>query len=357
MGAGRLAFVGAVVLSVTGGGLAVVPPAHAATPRYTLSVGPDAVQRYLGVNGNGDIIGTGQQVGAQNGEGFVIKAGTNTPVFLSTAGDPGNTAQFTTPHSISDDGVVVGDIFPFNTSIHRAARWSVAGATGVDLGVDPSQPFFDVEATAVNGGGLVAGRTVDPASKVTAWTVTGTTITKLPFLPGGAQGRALAVNGTGLAVGSSAISTTVVSAAAWQNGQVRDLGLLPGGDFAEADAVNSAGVAVGVSNTAPGGDGAGLHAVKFSGGTVTDLNIPGTTALANATATGINDSGVIIGSLPNGGAYVYRDGVATDLNTLIPPNSGFHITKATGINNNGVIVGIAQKGFGGRTFGVVLTPA
>ncbi|MFD9894700.1 hypothetical protein ACFWY9_35585 [Amycolatopsis sp. NPDC059027] len=356
---GRIGFVVAsvVTLSVTGS-LAVAPRAMAATPRYTLTVGPDAVQRYTGINDNGDIIGVGQQAGAQNGEGFVLKAGTNTPTFLSTAADPGNTRQFTTPHAINTHGAVAGDVFPSGSAnIRRATRWPTPGASGVDLGVDPNQPFFDVEATGINDTGLIAGRTVDPASKVTAWTVSGSTITRLPSLPGGRQARALAVNNTGLVVGSSASSASAVSASAWQNGQVRNLGALPGGDFAEADAVNSAGVAVGVSNTTPSGDGVDLHAVKFSGGTVTDLNIPGTSTLANATATGINDSGVIVGALPNGGAYVYRNGVATDLNTLIPANSGFRIVNATGINDKGAIVGVARKGFGGRTFGVLLTPA
>ncbi|GAA4554604.1 hypothetical protein [Amycolatopsis samaneae] len=352
----RLAgFAGVVALSVTGGGVAAAPSAEAATPHYTLTVAPDAVQRFTGINDNGDIIGIGLS-GSQ--AGFVIKAGTTTPVFLSTAADPGNAHQFTDAHAINGQGMVVGDIFPAGgPDILRAARWPSPGATGVDLGVDPAQPFFDVEATGINDSGLIAGRTVDPAGKVTAWTVNGSTITRLPFLPGGAQARARAVNNAGLVVGGSAVSASVVSAAAWQHGRVRDLGVLPGGNFAEAVAVNSAGVAVGVSNNTPSGEGVSQRAVRFSGGTVTDLNIPGTGPIANSTANDINDSGVIVGALPSGGAYVYRDGTATDLNTLVPAGTGFHITNATAINNKGAIVGTAQKGFGGRTFGVLLTPA
>ncbi|WP_370941991.1 hypothetical protein AB5J62_23055 [Amycolatopsis sp. cg5] len=341
---------GAVAMALIGGSATAV----AATPHYTLTVAPDSVQRFTGINDNGDAIGIGMS-GSQSG--FVIKAGTTTPIFLSTMADPGNAHQFTEAHAINDKGEVVGDIFPSGSpNILRAARWPTAGATGVDLGVDPAQPFFDVEATGINDNGLIAGRTVDSASKVTAWTVNGGKITRLPFLPGGAQARARAVNDSGLVVGSSAISASATSAAAWQDGQVRDLGVLPGGNFAEALAVNSAGVAVGVSNTTPSGDGIAQRAVEFVGGKVLDLNIPGTGPIANSTATGINDSGVIVGALPNGGAYVYRDGVATDLNTLIPPGTGFHIINATAINNSGTIVGTARKGFGGRTFGVLLTP-
>jgi probable HAF family extracellular repeat protein len=74
---------------------------------------------------------------------------------------------------------------------------------------------------------------------------------------------------------------------------------------------------------------------------MTALNVPSPEAYAGD----INDSGVIVGSMRAAGgtskwhAYVYADGVATNLNSLIPAGSGLHLSVAYGINNSGQIVG------------------
>jgi hypothetical protein len=65
------------------------------------------------------------------------------------------------------------------------------------------------------------------------------------------------------------------------------------------------------------------------------------------------DSGQIVG-VSLGRAYIYEDGVATDLNTLIPAGSGLTLQVARGINNAGQIVGYAFGG--GRSHAVLLTP-
>ncbi|MBO2447828.1 hypothetical protein J4573_12060 [Actinomadura barringtoniae] len=348
------AVAGTAMLAIVGGGTA-----HAATTHYTLTVGPAGAQRYLGINDNGDIIGAGFEPGAEvSGEGFVIKAGTNTPQFLSTTDDPGNTQQFTAPHAIDNTGEVVGFRQPPGTTepeLNRPMKWTTPG-NGVDLGVDQS-PTSDVEATGINDNGLIAGKTLTTDDRTTAWTLNGSTFTRLPNLPGtGNNARTDAVNKNGLVVGSATTATTF-PAVEWVNGQIKVLGTLPGGTFAEAKAVNSAGVAVGVSTTTGGMETGTDHAVMFAGGTVTDLHFPGADQTGGS-ANGINDDGTIVGSVNGFDAFVYQNGVATDLNTLIPANSGFRIVGATGINNKGQIVGMATKdGVSHRTtFGVLLTP-
>ncbi|PPK68450.1 hypothetical protein V5P93_004443 [Actinokineospora auranticolor] len=348
---------GAVALAIVGGGLAT--PAHAATTRYTLTIGPAGTQRYLGINDNGDIIGAGFEPGAEvGGEGFVIKAGTNTPQFLSTADNPGNTQQFTAPHAIDNAGVVVGFRRPPGSTepgLGRPMKWQAPG-NGVDLGVDQS-PTSDVEATGINDNGLIVGKTLTSNDRTTAWTLNGSIFTRLPNLPGaGNNARADAVNKSGLVVGSATTATTF-PAVAWVNGQIKVLGTLPGGTFAEAKAVNSAGVAVGVSTTTGGNEFGVGHAVMFAGGTVTDLHFPGTDTNSGS-ANGINDAGTVVGSVSGFDAFVYQNGVVTDLNTLIPANSGFTIVGANAINNKGQIVGEAFKnGTSHRTtFAVLLTP-
>jgi probable HAF family extracellular repeat protein len=70
-------------------------------------------------------------------------------------------------------------------------------------------------------------------------------------------------------------------------------------------------------------------------------------------AEDINDAGQIVG-WTTGGAYIYENGVVTNLNTLIPPGTGFNLQAATGINNAGQIVGYGFAG--GRTRAFLLTP-
>jgi hypothetical protein len=53
-------------------------------------------------------------------------------------------------------------------------------------------------------------------------------------------------------------------------------------------------------------------------------------------------------------AFVYRNGQMFDLNNLIPANSGWVLTTATGINDTGHIVG--SGALNGELVGFLLTP-
>jgi len=61
----------------------------------------------------------------------------------------------------------------------------------------------------------------------------------------------------------------------------------------------------------------------------------------NGEATGINASGQVVGWFCTGGgnsrAFLYSDGVMTNLNSLIDPLSGWTISSAQDINNSGQI--------------------
>jgi len=132
-----------------------------------------------------------------------------------------------------------------------------------------------------------------------------------------------------------------------------DLGTL-GGVFSAPTGINTSGQVVGYSETADGP----LHAFLWSGGTMQDLGTPGLSGTypgalgpPGSIATGINTSGQIVGysflSLPNQlvpYAFLYSDGVATELSPLIS-RSGIPL----GINASGQIVGQTGAGF---TFGV-----
>lgn len=151
------------------------------------------------------------------------------------------------------------------------------------------------------------------------------------------------------------LTTDRPAAAAALSYTITDLGTLTGADTSIATAINNLGQAVGTSSFT----GVGTRAALYSNGTVTDLG-----TLPNgdySVASGINDSGVIVGSasvVPNlrdvTHAFVYSNGQLTDLNSLIPADTGLTLKSATGINNSGQIVGSALNN-SGRTQGFLYT--
>lgn len=203
-------------------------------------------------------------------------------------------------------------------------------------------------------------------------------------------------------------------------GEIRERSPLPGDSVAMAFGINDFGQAVGTSgrcgNTIVPGFVAGPHAVLWdSDGSVHDLgNLGGTvnTALLGAgtvafiinnqgqvtgqsdvkgdeafhpflwtSQTGMQDLGVLPGDLVgaglamnNGGdvvgasisapgpasgnpsAFLWRNGVMSDLNTLIPANSPLYLLTAFGINDAGLIVGFGVTD-SGDIHGFLATPA
>jgi len=70
-------------------------------------------------------------------------------------------------------------------------------------------------------------------------------------------------------------------------------------------------------------------------------------------ALGINDRGEIVGHSASGAIHWYR-GRVSDLNTLLPEGSGWHLHAATAINQHGQIVGSGRHEGEDRAF--LLTP-
>jgi len=327
-------------------------PSKAATPAYKLVLGPVNSQ-YVGINNNGDIIGIGVDSAAfGREEGFLLPPGTTTTKFLGSPGDETDQSTDNQPQSINDKGVIVGnygknEVLPGGgeATITRPVIWN-DNTTGTDLGVNPSG---DADAFGINNNtspqivGTQAGSTVTP------WLLQGTTVTNLPTFQGSTTTEARAINGNGVVVGDAQKSGSE-AATEWVNGQVSSLGTLNGGSFSEALAVNSSGVAVGAA-TAPGDPVNLFRAVMFSNGKAIDLNVPGGGVQNAAHATAINDSGVIVGDdgvepglalVGVGNGFIFQNGKATELNTLVALPSNVRLAGARGINNAGDIVGIAD---------------
>jgi probable HAF family extracellular repeat protein len=85
----------------------------------------------------------------------------------------------------------------------------------------------------------------------------------------------------------------------------------------------------------------------------------GTLGGANSFAWGINESGQVVGEAQIVGnlgyhAFLYKDGVMTDLNSLLPAGSGWELLRATRIN-----AAVQITGYGilnGEIRGFLLTP-
>jgi probable HAF family extracellular repeat protein len=197
----------------------------------------------------------------------------------------------------------------------------------------------------------------------------------------------------------------------WDNGHIQELSTFGDPDGVAA-AINDRGQVVGASGTcAPFNVNSGLylvenHALLWEHGLVTDLgNLGGTGGIAGNHACAINNKGQIVGhselpnnttfhgflwtrehgmldldTLPNDAAslglgindtgevvgasldanfnpraVLWKHDAMTDLNTLIPVNSGLYLLLAVSINSSGQIVGVAVTGTG-EVHGFLATP-
>lgn len=349
-------------------GTALGAPAHAATTggiatAYKLTLInagtiAGAETDVFGINNNGEVFGTGDQAGVSTG--FVLPAGASAATFLGAPADEA-TEFGSFPEMINNNGDVVGSFIANSIdNPTQAIEWP-GGTMPTDLqpALDKAVGFTgsDTVANGINDHGLIAVALTD-GSIGDGFTVQGSTVTKLPGLPGGGgsfgstNSNPIAVNNNNLIVGSAVNKAGNEVAAKWQNGKITSLGGLPGSSTTQAIAVNNNGLAVGFSISATDFN---EHAVEFVNGKVTDLKVPGET-INDASAKSVNDSGVIVGGDGNGHAFAFANGTSVDLNTLIPAGSGVTLTIANGINSNGVIVGDATIASSGQNVGFELTP-
>jgi probable HAF family extracellular repeat protein len=176
-------------------------------------------------------------------------------------------------------------------------------------------------------------------------------IRELPPLPGDTSGAATAINDRGQVVGISGTCDqavgrfTAAHAVLWEDGRVMNIGDLGGVAWNTPMAINQRGDVVGFAGQR--GDDPNNPALRAFLWTRNDgiRNLGTLPGDVYSEAHGINEARQVVGvscdANGNCRAFLWQDGVMTDLNTLVAPGYADVLTTAQDINDSGVIVGRA----------------
>ena len=279
---------------------------------------------------------------------------------------PGGTTS--TARGIDSAGRVVGSSNYTNSGAIQHAVLFNGDGTATDLGTLSQAGTYSF-ALAINASAQVVGysspRSGSTNTRAFLWdSVNG--MRDIGTL-GGQYARAFSINDAGFVTGASQVPNSFGAFHAFlydAAGGMRDLGTLAGSSSNGAS-INASGHVVGSStiNNFDNRDHAFLH----DGATMHDLGSLGPDDFYSdrSAAYGINASDTVVGStyLPYGGgalqqvAFVYRDGVMRDLNTLLDESSrGYRLGSAVAINDAGQIVAHATKLVTNDNRAVLLTP-
>jgi probable HAF family extracellular repeat protein len=257
---------------------------------------------------------------------------------------------------LNDAGDAVG-LLETSTGVYHAFLYS----NGVVSELPIPAGYSGAQAIRMNNTGTIVGASFAPsAPEATVWVNGVATQLTLPLGP---DSEALDVNDSGTVVGWMGWSL-VDSASAFQldlsTGRLTNLGHLPDGTGI-ASAINGSGEIAGWGvMPAPPGKEFTTRGIRWSGGRMEILEpLPG---FKRSGANDISDDGEIVGfcwnSPPFGNAeigFIWRDGVMTALDDLIPPESGVSVKIAYAIDDEGRITGLAEDERG-DVVAVRLTP-
>jgi probable HAF family extracellular repeat protein len=233
--------------------------------------------------------------------------------------------------AFTPNGDVIGTVWN-NKGETRGGVWSQKGKTFTSL----SAPK-DHKGTSANGvsGDIIVGyahRASEEGIMPVLWKNGQPNVLTIPA---NYQGRALAVNANREIIGET-FDGKQIRGVIWQSGHMKELGT--GSDQVEPQAINASGGIVGYKmgkNTA--------HALYWSSGTAKPVELSPNSD--RALAFDINDKGQVVGYVgkTNPIATLWQNGKSTDLNALLPKNSGWQLMAAKAISEDGkTIIGIGQ---------------
>jgi probable HAF family extracellular repeat protein len=301
--------------------LALLAMRVAAAPLYTITVPtPASGVAPQGMNNSGQIVGYTSASHAAR-----VDAGGTTD--LHPAGATASLAI-----GINDAGVTAGQV-KGSGGVTRATVFS--GGTATDIGALGGGASTGSFGWGINAGGQVSGTSYLSGSSGAYHAFLynpGGAMTDLGAL-GGASSLGRGLNDAGQVVGEAELAGGNSHAFRLVGGVMQNLGTL-GGTFSSAYAINATGVTVGYSQLA--GDLFSHAFLSAIGGTMVDLGTLG----GDSYAYDINDAGQVVGGSVVGSvtdAFLYMSGVMYNLNALIDPASGWHLTYAAAINESGQI--------------------
>lgn len=235
-------------------------------------------------------------------------------------------------HNISNTGIVVGEaVGPFfATSAFRWQNNTLTTLPSLNATILPNCAAFGVNnlGDAVGDCWVQNGYAGGVNSFGVLWPAGGGVV-QLPLT------HAAEINHWGVVAGYNG-----TMAATWntQTNTYTALGTL-GGNLSKAYAINNLGRVAGYSADANGQ----WHAFLWSpNGGMINLGAANTFGSVQSYAWDISDTNLVVGEFSTTSgprAFVWNNGVMTDLNTLIAPNSGWVLEKAYGIGGTGIIVG------------------
>ena len=231
---------------------------------------------------------------------------------------------------------------------------------GSAIGLTPELPPYEGTsfASAINDHGQIVGAIDDDDSFFYEGILFADGSRTILGGLGGGSTRPADINNAGQIVGTSSTTAGLGHAFVWQNGVMTDLGVLEGDQDSAASAINADGVIVGTSGRLDADSAVTYTPFIVENGVMSAIPVQS----SEAYATDVNDAGAVVGIMRTSGAssspyhaWIYVDGVVTNLNSLIPSGSGLHLAYANAINNKGEIVGLAYDAQR-QAHGFLLTP-
>ena len=305
-----------------------------------------AQRAFLWDNGNALYLGT---LGGSMSAGYALNNSGQVAGFASTIGDAefhpvvttGNTlldlgtlgGAFSLANGLNDAGTVVGqsDVLPSGSGYH--AFLIVSGSAMRDLGTLGGS--FSSAVKINNAGQVIGNSTTASDSTSHAFLHNGSAMLDLGTL-GGQSSMAVALNETGQVTGESTIAGEETRAFLFDGTVLQNLGTL-GGTLSRGVDINNAGQVIGNSTLAGDADS---HGFIHNNGALQDL---GTFGGSSSMARDLNNLGQVVGASTDANsrqrAFLWENGTMTDLNTLLPANSGWELADARFINDNRQIVG------------------
>jgi len=298
-----------------------------------------------GINDAGQVVGKVSTADG-NERAFLYSNGVMTD--LGTLG-----GTYSAAYGINDTGQVVG----YATMAGDEDARAFLSSNGVMTNLGTLGGSYSV-ASGINDSGQVVGHSAVAGGQFHAFLYSNGVMADLGTL-GGSTSYATGINDSGQVVGSATAAGGYSHAFLSSNGVMADLGT-PSGffNFSHGVAVNNLGQVVGDVGYA----GYLFYAFTlnhsmfvYSSGMTTQLR----TKLGSVGfSSSLNDSGHIVGSARQRDytyrAFLYANGTFTDLNDLLPPDSGWILEDATDINSSGAIAGNGT--INGETRAFLLTP-